>query len=143
MLSSMHASDTWRVFYAKDVPSPSLDNELFACLFVNLIREIYDGHENLPRLSKIRYFSSDIDPTSPFYYYNPESTKIALLEAPRKTAAHIKLHLLQSYPEGLCAFKMKSLLNEAVEMFTSHWPWETTPEEDLFYEKMLTEGWGR
>ena len=65
-LPLMPIFDAERIFYAEDVPSPDLDNESFAYLFVKLIREIYGGHENLPILSKVRYFSRNIDPTSPF-----------------------------------------------------------------------------
>ena len=92
-------------------------------------------------MSKVKLFTYILNPKSSYYYNNSESTKTALLEAPRKIVAHIKLDLLQRQPEGLCASDMKALLLKTIEVYTSDWLWETTPAEDAFYEKMLTEGW--
>ena len=137
----MRSSETERVFYAKDVPSPSLDNRLFPHYFLKFIYDIYDGHENLPELSKVELFFYILNPNSSHYYNNPESSKTARLEAPRKIVAHLKLNLLQNHPEGLRASEIKPILLETIEKFTSDWIWDMTPEEKLYYERMLTEGW--
>ena len=68
--------------------------------------------------------------------------KTALLEAPRKIVAHLKLNLLQSHSDGLRASEIKPILLETIERFTSDWLWDMTPEEQSFHERMLTEGWG-
>jgi len=139
----MHSPESERIFYASDVPSPSLDNRLFPHYFLKFIYEIYGCHENLPRLSKVRSFFYTLNPTSSYYYDNPESFKTARLEVPRKIVAHLKLNLSQNHPEGMCASKLKVILCETIEMFTRDWLWYPTPQESLFYERMLTEGWGR
>ena len=137
----MHAPEAEQVFYAKDVPSPSLDNRLFPHYFLKFIYEIYDGHENLPKLSKVKLFFYSLNPNSnSCYYNNSESTKTALLEAPRKIVAHLKLNLLQNHPDGLRASEIKTILLDTIERFTSDWQWDTTPEEELYIERLLTEG---
>lgn len=139
----MHAPEGEQVFYAKDVPSPSLDNRLFPHYYLKFIYDIYGGRESIPELSKVEFFFYILNPTSSLYCNNPESFKTARLEAPRKIVAHLKLDLLHNHPEGLCASKMKVILCETIEMFTKDWHWDMTPQERLFYETMLTEGWGR
>jgi hypothetical protein len=130
-----------RIFYAKDVPSPSLDNKIFPHFFLKFIEEIYGDQENIPRRSKVRYFFHSLMPTSFRYYFNTESTKTALLEPPRNIVSHLKTQLFEQHPEGLCASEMKILLCETVETFTSHWLWDMTPREREYYERMATEGW--
>ena len=72
--SLMHAPETERVFYAKDVPSPSLDNRLFPHYFLKFIYEIYDGHE-ISLISKVKLF---------FYILNPtNSTTTTILNPPK------------------------------------------------------------
>ena len=137
----MHTPEAEQVFYAKDVPSPSLDNRLFPHYFLKFIYEIYDGHANLPARSKVKLFFYILNPNSAYYYDNPESFKTARLEAPRKIVAHLKLNLLQNYSDGLRASEIKPILLETIEMFTSDWIWDMTPKEQLYYERMLTEGW--
>lgn len=139
----MSPPENERIFYASDVPSPRLDNRLFPHYFLKFIYEIYGSHENLPRLSKVKSYFYILNPTNDYYYYNPEPVKTACLEAPRKIVAHLKLNLFQNHPEGLCASELKVILCETIEMFTRDWPCEMTPEESLYYERMLTEGWGR
>lgn len=139
----MHAPEGEQVFYATDVPSPSLDNRLFPHYFLKFIYEIYDGHASLPARSKVKLFFYILNPNSDYYYDNPESFKTARLEAPRNIVTHLKLNLLHDHPDGLCASKMKVILCETIEMFTKDWLWDMTPQERSFYERMLTEGWGR
>lgn len=133
--------DAERVFYAKDVPLPSLDNNIFPHFFLKFIEEIYGEQESIPDRSKVRYFFHSLIPTSFRYYFNTENTKTALLEPPRNIVSHIKMHLFHNHPEGLCAPEMRIILCETVEMFTKHWLWDMTPQELEYYERMLIEGW--
>ena len=95
----------------------------------------------LPARSKVKLFFYILNPNSAYYNNNPESFKTARLEAPRKIVAHLKLNLLQNYSDGLRASEIKPILLETIEMFTSDWIWDMTPKEQLYYERMLTEGW--
>lgn len=133
--------DAERVFYAKDVPSSSLDNKIFPHFFLRFIEDIYCGHGNLPERSKVKLFFYIINPTSCYYCNSTEATKATLLEVPRNITTRLKFLLFRHHPEGLCAPEMKIILNETVEMFTTHWLWDMTPQEREYYERMLIEGW--